>query len=161
MAEFKFQGQSAWGHDMAQLMLEQPGAFDMLSASDLIVPIPLSRGRLLHRGYNQAWELAKHLALAVGRPSRSDLLIRLETTQLQHRLSQDQRHHHASRAFAVRPEAVGQIRDLSLVLIDDVMTTGATLESAARCLTAAGARQVEALVFARTPKLTLEPELQY
>ncbi len=160
MAEFKFQGQSAWGRDMAQWMLEQPGARDMLESADLIVPIPLSRERLLQRGYNQAWELAKHLAQASGRPARSDLLVRLETTHLQHRLSHDQRHRHAARALAVRHQAADELRALSLVLIDDVMTTGATLEAAARCLTQAGARRVQALVFARTPRPTLEPEPQ-
>lgn len=160
MASFKFHGQSAWGRDMARLMLEQPGANDMLSASDLLIPIPLSRERLLERGYNQAWELTRHLATATGRPARHDILLRIETGHLQHRLSLDQRRQHAERAFAVNPEAARVLQGQKVVLIDDIMTTGTTLAAAARCLTLAGARQVQALVFARTPKPTLEPELQ-
>lgn len=159
VAEFKFQGQSAWSHDIAQMMLEQEDAHDLLAASDALIPIPLSRERLLQRGYNQSWELAKHLAQATQTPARSGVLLRLDTAQLQHRLAKDQRQRHASRAFTMCPESIRWIQGLRLVLIDDVMTTGATLEAAAHCLLASGAREVNALVFARTPKRTLEPVL--
>lgn len=155
VADFKFHGQTAWAREMARMLLEQPGARALLQASDGMVAIPLSRSRLAERGYNQAWELARQLQKATHVPLWPNVLVRHDTHRLQHELPRAQRLTHAARAFAVQPEALATVRNRSLVLIDDVMTTGATLQAATQRLIEAGAREVHALVFARTPRPAL------
>lgn len=155
IADFKFHGQTAWAREMARMMLEQHGARALLDASDGMIAIPLSRSRLTERGYNQAWELARQLQKATRVPLWPNVLVRHDTQRLQHELPRAQRLEHAALAFSVQPEALDILHDRTLVLIDDVMTTGATLQAATRRLIEAGAREVHALVFARTPRPAL------
>ena len=151
ITEFKFNGQPAWGKTLAGLMTESPDVQSLIDTADGLLPIPLSRNRLLERGYNQAWELTRHLARAAGKPADATLLIRRDTDRLQHELSLDERRQHARRAFALHPLAAGTLAGGHWLLVDDVMTTGATLEAAAQQLLNGGAAQVSAVVFARTP----------
>jgi ComF family protein len=116
---------------------------------DLIVPMPLHWLRHLRRGYNQAWELAQPVAEALGKPCRR-LLGRRLATMSQSRLGREARQHNLRRAFIVhRPELC---RGRNLLLLDDVVTTGATLRTAASSLKEAGARSITALTVARTPE---------
>ena len=106
-------------------------------APDLVVPIPLHRLRLLERGYNQAAALGEGLATALGVPMEAHALERSRRTKSQTRLGKAQRQANVSGAFvAPHPEAVA---GRSVLLIDDVVTTGATLAAAADALYAAGA----------------------
>jgi len=155
IADFKFHGQTAWAHEMARMMLEQAGAWALLEASDGMIAIPLSRSRLTERGYNQAWELASQLHQITRVPLWKNVLVRHDTQRLQHELRRAERLEHAALAFTVVPEALASLGQRSLVLIDDVMTTGATLQAASERLMEAGAREVHSLVFARTPRPTL------
>lgn len=136
---------------MARLMLEDPQTIHLLAVADGLIPIPLATSRLLDRGYNQAAELAKSLGQAVGRPVFPEALWRRETQRQQHRLSKEERAAHAREAFRVAPQWKNRLAHRQWVLVDDVMTTGATLQAAALHLQAAGASSVSALVFARTP----------
>ncbi|NNF57356.1 MAG: ComF family protein [Rhodothermaceae bacterium] len=114
---------------------------------DLVLPIPLSRVRHLERGYNQSHQLAHGLAEAFTPepPVRDDLLLRTRPTRSQTALSRDRRWTNVADAFAVTdPEAV---RDCRVLLVDDVLTTGATLTAAALPLRDAGAT-VDLAVFA-------------
>ncbi len=105
-----------------------------------VVPVPLHRTRLLERGYNQSRALAAGLAGQARLPLCETLLIRSRATRSQTRLSRHRRWENVSGAFAVRdPESV---RDGHFLLVDDVLTTGATATSAAGALKAAGARFV-------------------
>lgn len=151
MAQFKFRSQPAWAREMARLMLDDPQATALLSAADGLIPIPLATSRLLDRGYNQAAELAKSLGRTAGRPAFPGALSRRETRREQHWLTQEERAAHAREAFEVSPRWGAHLRNRHWVLVDDVMTTGATLRAAALHLRAAGAASVSALVFARTP----------
>lgn len=151
MAQFKFQSQPAWAHEMARLILEDPQAVALFSGADGLIPIPLATRRLLERGYNQAAELAKCLGKAGNRPVFPDVLWRRETRREQHRLSKDERAEHARQAFGISPRWKARLARGHWILVDDVMTTGATLHAAARQLKEAGAASVCALVFARTP----------
>jgi ComF family protein len=102
---------------------------------------------LAQRGYNQAWLLARQLY-----PSKADphLLLRTRDTPSQRTLPRTERLANLVGAFAVEPLRAAQLRHKNVVLIDDVMTTGASLHVAARVLLQAGAAQVSALVLART-----------
>jgi ComF family protein len=149
--EFKFRSQPAWAREMARMMLEMPEGRALLDSADGLVPIPLTPQRLVERGYNQAWELARHIGAAASVACEARLLQRLETQERQHQLAQHDRQDHAARAFALAPQAQNRIAGGHWVLIDDVMTTGATLRAAAQLLRDAGAQRVSAWVFARTP----------
>ena len=106
----------------------------------------LHRARLRRRGYDQALELAKPLARALSLPLLDDVLHRHKTTTAQSRLDADARQRNLRDAFAVAP---GAKLPAHVVLLDDVMTTGATLHAAARALRKAGVRRVDGWVCAR------------
>ena len=152
----KFHQQLAWANRMAQLLLHTPGVLASLQQASVILPVPLSAARMRERGYNQALLLAKALrrqapsglALATVQPR---YLQRLVDTPAQAGLGRAARLRNLRHAFALRPGL--QAHDLGEypLLVDDVMTTGATLGAVAQLLQAQGAPAVQALVFARTP----------
>jgi len=150
IARFKFQQQAGWSHALATLMMSTPWADDVLANADLVLPMPLSPQRLAFRGYNQAWELARQLS-----PDKADvqLLLRTRDTPSQHLLPRHERLANVVGAFAVEPLRAAQLRGKRVVLVDDVMTSGASLHSAARVLRQAGAAHISALVLARTDPL--------
>lgn len=115
-------------------------------ATPVLVPIPLHRSRLRERGYDQALELARPLARHLGLPLQAQALMRVRDTSAQSRLDASQRRRNLRNAFAWNGDIA---MPAHIVLIDDVMTTGATLHSAARALRRAGALRVDAWVCAR------------
>jgi ComF family protein len=122
-------------------MLAQSGA-ELLQDADLVVAVPLHRSRHRARGFNQAAELARNLGLPV-----SAALKRVRATPSQTDLPAAKRHANVRHAFAVRRGA--KVAGATVVLVDDVSTTGATLDACARVLIEAGAREVRALTVAR------------
>lgn len=118
---------------------------DLLAEADLIAPVPIHWTRLLRRQYNQAAELARHLARLSGVPCDARALARIRATppQARQRSPRDRRAN-VARAFAVRCEVSG----LRVLLVDDVLTTGATAEACAAALLRAGARAVDFLAVA-------------
>ncbi len=121
----------------------------LLADCELIAPVPLHRWRLLRRRYNQAALLALQLGRLSGKPVVPDLLLRRRNTPSQGRLSRSQRALNVRGAFALAPRYKGQVAGKRVLLVDDVLTTGATLEACARTLTRAGAAEVDVLVLAR------------
>lgn len=119
---------------------------------DLLLPVPLHDRRLGERGYNQALEIARPLARATGLPLETRLLQRRRATAAQMHLNAHARARNPHGAFAVDPRRLDELGPLAAVaLIDDVMTTGATLQAAALALQDAGIARVEFWVVARTP----------
>ncbi|MEO5698368.1 MAG: ComF family protein [Burkholderiaceae bacterium] len=116
-----------------------------------LLSVPLSGARLRERGYNQSWELARRLGRALRCPADARLLLRVRDTPHQLALPPQQRAGNVHGAFAVDPRRRDELRGRSVTLVDDVMTTGATLGEAARALLDAGASDVSAWVVARTP----------
>lgn len=122
---------------------------DLLASADLIVPVPLHWTRLLARRYNQAALIGNALARQTGIPVAPDLLIRRRRTPSQGHLSRVERYRNVAGAFAVRPRDRGSARQRRIVLIDDVLTTGATVGACAATLRRAGAASVDVLSLAR------------
>ena len=106
---------------------------------DLVMPVPLSRLRELERGYNQSSGLASGAAEALGALTSGSVLVRTRPTQSQTTLALAQRWANVDGAFALAPEASGGLAGRRVLLVDDVLTTGATLLAAARPLHDAGA----------------------
>jgi ComF family protein len=131
-----------------RLAREADSALPPAERPDVVAPVPLARRRLIERGYNQAWEIARPIAVALGVRSDPTLIRRVVDTAPQSRLDLDARRDNVDRAFA----AAKPVRGLHVAIVDDVMTSGATLEALARTLKAAGARRVTNFVALRTPK---------
>lgn len=146
VADFKFRAQPGWAAAFAQLMRSAPWVEPLLDAADLLVPMPLAPGRLRTRGYNQALELCRALS---GGKTDAAVLLRLRETQPQTSLSRAQRQQNLRHAFAVDPLRVNAVGGRRVLLVDDVMTSGASMHAAALALRAAGAAGVSGLVLAR------------
>jgi ComF family protein len=128
--------------------LARAGA-ELLPDCDVIAPVPLHCWRLWARRYNQSALLALALARLAGRPCVPDLLLRTRATPPQGRLGRHARMRNVRRAFAVPPRRAALLAGRRVLLVDDVYTTGATVEEAARTLLAGGARAVDVLTLAR------------
>jgi ComF family protein len=124
---------------------------ELLRDADVIVPVPLHRWRLFRRRYNQAALLAKALGRSAGRPCVVDALRRIRATASLGEKSAAERAAEVAQAFDVRPSRAQRIDQQKVLLIDDVMTSGATANACARALLAAGAASVDVLVAARVP----------
>ncbi len=142
----KYSGLRAIAPSMARPMAEALSSAH--AAADVVVPVPLHPGRLRQRGFNQALLLALHVGDAVGLPVRDDLLLRPVAGAPQVDAGTiDERRANVAGAFGLAPGA--GVAGLRVVLVDDVLTTGSTLDAAASALRRGGARSVHALAFAR------------
>lgn len=147
IARFKFQADPSLARALAQLMRHAPWVEPALEAANLVVPMPLSPKRLRERGFNQALELARHLA---PHKTHAHTLLRHGDSAHQVGASRQERLDHVRGAFWIAPEQMSAVRGQRVVLIDDVMTTGASLYEAALALRTAGAVHITGLVLART-----------
>ena len=148
-------------HESAQLMatLMWRAGRDVLDTAGVIVPLPLHRLRLWRRRYNQAALLAERLARMSGLPIDHDGLARIRATRSQVGLDAGARLRNVRGAFAVPAQTVPKLFGRRVVLIDDVVTTGASAEAATEALLAAGAASVDVVVFALVVKpVTLDFE---
>lgn len=125
----------------------------LLSETDLLIPVPLHRLRLWQRRFNQSSYLAQRLAERHGKPWRTDILTRVKATRPQVGLDSAARRKNLKGAFRVTIQGEPIIAGRKILLIDDVLTTGATSSACAQALKQAGAAQVDVLVFA----LVLQP----
>ena len=128
--------------------LEKAGA-QMLKTADYLMPVPLHRWRLLSRRYNQAALIAQALSRQVDVPVLVDGLMRVRATEVQGYKKAAERHRNVKSAFALNPKYTEHVRGRSIVLIDDVYTTGATVKECTKTLLSAGAGRVDILTLAR------------
>jgi ComF family protein len=137
--------------DLARLFARWLGraAADLLAEADAIAPVPMHRTRLLARRYNQAAEIARPLARAHRLAYLPDALVRTRRTESQAGKSGSGRRRNIAGAFAVPASRHARIEGRRILLVDDVLTTGATTEACAKALLAAGARAVDIVVVAR------------
>jgi ComF family protein len=151
IARFKFHAALDLGGVFADRLVDAVRA-SAAPLPDLILPVPLAEARLRERGYNQAWELARRLGRRLRVSGDATLLLRLRETPHQLALPIEARAGNVRGAFAVEPRRRAELAGRHVALVDDVMTTGATVAEAARVLLAAGAAPVQVWVLARTPR---------
>lgn len=149
---FKYDHRRTLAAPLAALMFES--GMGVLSGADAVVPVPLHPWRSLHRGFNQAEDLARHLGLPVWNPIRrvrhgppqATLNGRERRTNVRHAF-----HRRGNLAVGLDLSRSGRLSNRTIVLIDDVMTTGATMEACSAALLDAGAARVRVLTVARAP----------
>jgi ComF family protein len=143
----KYHGKLHLKQPLLRLALEHFEAHFPATVFDAIIPVPLHRERLMHREFNQAAVLAQGLARHLHVPVLERLLVRVRSTRPQVELNGRERRQNVRQAFAVTASAA--LEDKVVLVVDDVLTTGATLAEVGRTLKAAGARQVDVLALAR------------
>jgi ComF family protein len=140
----KFSGRRALASPLGDLAAEQCAA-SLPGAIDALVPVPLARARERERGFNQAALLARRIGRHLDVPIRSSWLARIRSTRPQSDLSAPERRANVRDAF----RASGRVAGRHVLVVDDILTTGATLDACARALRAAGARRIGVLTVAR------------
>jgi ComF family protein len=158
---FKYRGWHAIADEMAERIARLAWPADVIEERTAIVPVPLARSRERERGFNQSEMLGRALAHRWSVPIWPHALERARATQTQTRLTPEQRLANVSGAFRVRPPRPGkasrpgaevvELRNAHIVLVDDVVTTAATLNACAAALCAGGARIVSYATFGRAP----------
>jgi ComF family protein len=143
LQRFKFGRRPALARPLADLVIE--ACSPIVAPGAILVPVPLARDRERERGFNQAALVAERVARTVGVPLRARWLARTRATAPQTALNATERHDNVRGAFVASSSAAGA----DVVLVDDVLTTGATAAECARALRAAGARSVGVLTVAR------------
>lgn len=150
VTSLKFHDQWAGLTRYTQMMLRL--GRPLLEGADMLIPVPLHWRRLLRRKFNQSALLAYSISDQTGVPCMPDVLQRVQYTKPQMRLDRATRLKNVKRAFAVAPETGALLAGKIVVLVDDVVTTGATANACALALKKAGTREVRVLALARTVK---------
>ncbi len=145
----KYDGWVAAAEGMGRRMAALPWPADVLDERTALVPVPLAASRLRERGYNQSAALAAAVAGRWALPVWDDVLVRARATRSQTRLTPGERLTNVAGAFRAAQPADPRLRGAHLVLVDDVVTTAATLNACAAALVAGGARVVSFLTFGR------------
>lgn len=145
----KYGGWARAADGMAERMARLPWPADVLAERGLVVPVPLAAARLRERGYNQSALLARSLAARWSLPMAEDAIVRRRATRTQTRLTPGERLANVRGAFRASDGAPRRLRGTHVVLVDDVVTTCATLNACAAALFAAGARIVSFVTFGR------------
>jgi ComF family protein len=149
----KYQGWPRVAVEMAARMQRLDWPPDVLAERCALVPVPLSAKRERRRGYNQSAALSRALAHQWSLPCWEDVLTRVRHTGTQTRLTPGDRLRNVSGAFRARPSARNVLRGAHVVIVDDVVTTAATLNACAAALCDGGARIVSFVTFGRAPAL--------
>ena len=147
----KYGGWHAIGAAMADRIARLPWPLDVVEERSALIPVPLSESRRRERGYNQSERIADALARHWRVPVWTDVLLRTRATATQTRLTPEERLANVSGAFRVSADRVRALRGTHLVLVDDVVTTAATLNACAAALFAGGARIISYATFGRAP----------
>ncbi len=139
VVRFKYHGRQSYARTYAEEIWRLRKEEILSFRADALIPVPIHRARLLKRGYNQAELLAEELSKLSGIPLRRDVLFRPKKTAAQKALGPEARIRNLSGAFSVK----GPVKGLkTVILVDDIFTTGATLEACTRVLLSAGIRTV-------------------
>ena len=141
---FKFERHDFFDDPLSELLLDVFARRED-SDFDVVIPVPMHRRKLRERGYNQAELLARHFARRSGIPMRRELLAKTKENATQSMLPRDERSRNVRDVF----RADGKVKDRSVILVDDVCTTGETIRACTAELLRSGAKRVAALTLAR------------
>lgn len=144
----KYSGAVAQGRVLSELLAQRIHATRTAALPEMLVPVPLAPRRFRERGYNQAMELARYVEQRLAVPLRTDLVVRTRETREQVALDKRERRKNIRGAFA----ALSKLPARHVAIIDDVITTGSTVNELARVLKRAGAQKVEVWALARAGK---------
>lgn len=147
----KYEGWAGVARAMALRMARVAWLADVVEERTAIVPVPLSPQRLRERGFNQSASIARALAAHWEIPVWEDVLLRPSGATSQTQLTPAERQSNVAGAFAVSPSACSELRGAHIVLLDDVVTTGATLRACASALFASETRTISFMTFGRAP----------
>lgn len=147
LQKFKYGGKVSLGKPLGRLMARGCEGFLRQCDADLIVPVPLHPKRLRWRGFNQSVLLARQVSCAYDTPMDPFVLLRRRETPPQTQLTEEERRKNMRGAFSLNPDK--PIEDKRILLIDDVYTSGATVNECSRALRRGGAREVYVLTLAR------------
>ena len=147
----KYDGWTRAAIEIADRMARVSFPADVTEERAMIVPVPLARVRHRERGFNQSALLASNLSQHWKIPAREDVLVRVSSSRSQTRLTPGERLGNVAGAFLVPGDKPSSIRGAHVMLLDDVVTTGATLRASASALFAAGARTISYITFGRAP----------
>jgi ComF family protein len=144
--QLKYNGKGYIGRKMAEIMKDRIALEDL--DIQVVIPVPIHRLKLRERGYNQAGLIARHLAAEMKLPYSEKLLIRIRETEPMNQLKPRDRRRNMAGAFAAGSHAKEAVADKSILLIDDIFTTGSTVDACSDVLLSLGARAVYVLVLA-------------
>jgi len=147
----KYGGWTAVADEMVERMARLDWPRDVLEERSAVIPVPLATVRERERGFNQSALLARGLSRRWGIPAREDCLERSRATATQTRLTPEERRSNVAGAFRATPAARDSLRGTHVVLVDDVVTTCATVVACAGALFAAGTRIISVITFGRAP----------
>lgn len=150
LTRFKYSGQQSLGEPLGNLLANAASELLSVQDYDVIVPVPLHRDRLAERGFNQAYLLARPLAAKRRLPVVA-AVERILSSAAQVGLQGEQRRANVRDAFGLHPRRKAEVARRRVLLVDDVLTTGATADECARVLRSAGAAAVDVITVARTP----------
>jgi ComF family protein len=148
--QLKYGSHPSLARPLAARLASTYGAHQPQLQADWLIPVPLHPARKRERGFNQSGEIARHFSRIAGVPLARHGLMRIRPTQVQAGLTRRERRRNVSGAFAVAKSA--EIRGKAILLIDDVFTTGATLNECAKILRQSGAARIAVLTVARVIK---------
>ena len=146
LMDFKYRGKSYIGRKLGDILYDRMAIENL--EYDLIVPVPMHLKREAERGYNQAQVMAAFMAKRAGVPCASELLMRTRRTMAMKGLGSFDRYENLKNAFAVSPKNHYTVSGKRVLLIDDIYTTGSTLDACSKVLKEAGAAKVYVLTFA-------------
>lgn len=147
----KYHGWERMADGMAERMARLSWPADVVEERTALVPVPLAPARLRERGFNQSERLARALGARLSLPVWADVLERGRATRTQTRLTPEQRLSNVSGAFHARAASATRLHGAHVLLVDDVVTTAATLNACAAALFGAGARIISYVTFGRAP----------
>lgn len=139
MEKLKYANKREYAEFFADSIISVYGEVIRAWEAELLIPVPIHRQRMLKRGYNQAALIAKHLNKYLKLELREDILIRIKNTKVQNKLNDKDRRKNVTGAFCIAENVVQQKK---VILVDDIYTTGSTVNSCAKVLKAAGAMEV-------------------
>ncbi|MBI1807447.1 MAG: ComF family protein [Ignavibacteria bacterium] len=138
----KYRGMKSLGERLGLEIGERIVSDPIFSRADYLIPVPLHKLKRRERGYNQSEHICKGIATVTNIPTHTALIKRLKYTESQTQLNIDQRKENVGNAFEINPKCRPNIEGKSFILVDDVITTGSTINACARILVANGARNV-------------------
>jgi len=146
----KYEQRTTFGFELGKRLGEKLKHENSFPNADFLIPIPLHKLKLRERGYNQSEFVAKGISSITKIPVASKFLSRNKYTQSQTHLNFQERQENVKEVFAVKEKFYKEIHNKSIILVDDVITTGATISSAARALKSSGVKNVYAVSVAVT-----------